>query len=85
MTFVCSRCGRLIPSIIIKITTHYEILKNTEQGTLSEFNNVSDATSEYLCGDCFDRYCECINSLNTIPAPVDMATEIVDNVQYEAL
>lgn len=82
MNFVCSRCGKPIKDITIKITSHYEIIKNTEYGTFSEFNNLSDATSEYLCEECFDKYCECINTLNTLPSPVDLATEIVDDVQY---
>lgn len=82
MNFICSRCGKPIRDITIKITSHYEILKNTEVGTVSEFNNVSEVTSEYLCGDCFDKYCECLDSLNTCPAPVELATEIVDDVQY---
>lgn len=82
MNFICSRCGSPIKDITIKLTTHYEILKTTDQGTFSEFNNISDATSEYLCESCFDEYCRCIDSLNTIPAPVDLATEVIDNVQY---
>lgn len=83
MHYRCSRCGRQIEDLTIKITTHYEILKNTEEGSFSEFNNINEATSEYLCEDCFNLYCDCLNKMNeNIITPVDIATEIVDDVVY---
>ena len=81
MKITCSKCGKNIESIVIKVTAHYEILKNTDAGLLSEYNNVSEATSEILCEECFDKYCDCMESLNDCCCNLDF-TEIVDDVQY---
>lgn len=83
MIIRCSRCGREIDNLIIKISTKYEILKNTDQGLISEYNNISEPTSEILCEKCFNMYCDCIDALNTtVENPLSDYTTIVDDVQY---
>lgn len=81
---ICSRCGKEIKDIYTKISTGFEVVSLTEEGCSVRYSNISEPTSEILCSDCFNEYCECIDSLNKKNNGlliVDMV-EVIDDVQY---
>lgn len=84
MFWKCSRCGKDINDFFIKVTTKYEIIKLEESGLETAYNNISDDTSEYLCKECFDKYCDCLGSLNAEYEGKYLANmvEIIDDIQY---
>lgn len=81
----CSRCGIELNGIMIKITTSYQVYKNTSEGLVEEYNNTSEATSEMLCPNCFDKYCNCLDTLNKDYEGRYVANmvEVVDDIQYD--
>lgn len=83
-TLKCSRCGKTFDDFFVKVTTNYEIIKLEESGLQTMYNNISDATSEFLCKECFDKYCDCLDSLNAEYEGKYLANmvEIVDDIQY---
>lgn len=85
MKYHCSRCGADIDGIIVKITTSYQVYKNTSEGLKEEYNNTSEATSEMLCPECFDKYCKCLDLLNKEYEGryLTKMVEVVDDIQYD--
>ena len=61
---ICSRCGKVIDDVAIKIATSYHPYQISSQGVLIPLNNFIESTSEFLCADCFEKYSKCIESLN---------------------
>lgn len=83
---ICSRCGRELDKMYIKITTSFEVVSITEEGCSVPYENVAEPTSEFLCLDCFNEYCDLIENLNKSndgKLITDMV-QVVDEVQYGA-
>lgn len=81
---ICSRCGKKIDDIVVKIEQKVTLYKVTDEGLYTPFGNVSEPTFEYLCPDCLNRYAETMKQLNEDfrgKYLVDMV-EVVDDVQY---
>lgn len=81
---ICSRCGRDLDKVYIKITTSFEVVSITEEGCSVPYENISEPTSEFLCLDCFNEYCDLIermNQSNEGKLIADMV-QVVDDVQY---
>lgn len=81
---ICSRCGRKLETIAIRIEQRMDVYKITEQGVFQPTGNLSEPTNEYLCDYCFDKYAECLDSLNQDyngKLLVDMV-EVIDDIQY---
>lgn len=81
---ICSRCGRELDKMYIKITTSFEVVSITEEGCSVPYENVAEPTSEFLCLDCFNEYCDLIENLNKSndgKLIADMV-QVVDEVQY---
>lgn len=81
---ICSRCGKDIKDMYVKILTSFEVVSLTEEGCAVPYSNISEPTSETLCTECFNDYCNCLNSLNESnngELLVDMI-QVIDEVQY---
>lgn len=81
---ICSRCGKEITDMYVRINTSFEVIKITEEGCHTPYSNLSEPTSEILCQDCFNDYCECLDSLNKMNDGVLVADmiQVIDDVQY---
>lgn len=81
---ICSRCGKELTDMYVRINTSFEVVKITEEGCHTPYSNLSEPTSEILCQDCFNDYCECLDSLNKMNDGVLVADmiQVIDDVQY---
>lgn len=84
MNLYCSHCGKPIKDIVIRIESSVTVLKPEANGLLTPYTNFQEPTSEMLCLDCFDRYTQCINTLNEEinTSRISNMVEIIDSIQY---
>lgn len=85
MIIKCSRCGKVIKDTFIRLESSIIINRITSNGLIEPCNNMKDSTAELLCGDCFNDYCDCLNSLNSKygESALNTVVEIVDDIQYQ--
>lgn len=84
MKIVCSRCGKIIDDVVIRVESSIVVFKPEPNGMMTPYNNLKEPTSEMLCLDCFDKYAKCLNSLNQDLESNRIANmvEVVDSLQY---
>ena len=81
---ICSRCGMPLKDIVIRIEQKLDVYKIATSGILTPLSNLSEPTSEFLCERCFEKYANCIDTLNDEYQGqflVDMV-EVIDDIQY---
>lgn len=84
MKLRCSRCGKILEDIIIKVDSSVTPMKIVDGCQLVPVDNVRETTSEHLCLDCFNAYANCINQLNQAYDGIYQASmvEVIDDIQY---
>lgn len=80
----CSRCGKVIDKTVIRLENTIQVYKISETGVMVPYNNLSEPTSEILCPECFDKYCQAIDRLNEEYSGMYLAdmVEVMDDIQY---
>lgn len=81
---ICSRCGKELKDFYVNISTTFKVVELSEEGCSIPFSNISEPTQEYLCAECFNDYCNCIDSMNqkNNGMLVLNMVEVIDDVQY---
>lgn len=85
---ICSRCGKTINEndVVVRIEQKIEVYKLSRSNIFTPIGgNLSEPTSELLCEYCFNKYADCIDTLNEDyngKLLADMV-EIVDDIVYE--
>lgn len=84
MKIACSRCGKLIDDVVIRVESSITVFKPEPNGMMTPFNNLKEPTSEMLCLDCFDKYTKCLDSLNqdTENSRIANMVAVIDSLQY---
>lgn len=80
----CSRCGRDVSDLIIRLDSSVVPLKIINGNQLVPVENTEEPTREYLCVPCFNLYADVLDTLNKEydrRYQVSMI-EMVDDVQY---
>lgn len=85
MVIRCSRCGKEINNLLIRVETKFIPSKVSDTGLLEPVANLSEGTSELLCEECFNKYCDCIDSLNVEldDEYLSNMVEVIDDIQYD--
>lgn len=84
MVIHCSRCGKTIKDMFVRIESSITVSTVTPDGRIENCNNMKDSTAELLCEDCFNKYCDCLNQLNNSydNSALNTIVEVVDDIQY---
>ena len=85
MKLVCSRCGAPLKDMFIILRSSVTLVKISSNGSFVPAENAAEPTSEHLCMSCFEKYANCLNSLNEEYEGVYAVNmvDVVDDVQYE--
>lgn len=60
----CTRCGREISDIEVTITLGISAQRKKDSGIWENIANLDQTSTEILCPDCFNIFCEAMNTLN---------------------
>lgn len=60
----CTRCGKNIEDIEVTIRLGISALRKKENGIWENIANLDQESLEILCPDCFNLFCDSLNSLN---------------------
>ena len=60
----CTRCGKEFEDLRIEVSLNIYTEQKLETGLFEEIPNLTQATREVLCKDCFDKLCEVFEQMN---------------------
>lgn len=85
MEIRCSRCNSKITDLVFRVDLKIIPSQITKEGLLRPFPNTGEGTSEMLCKECFEKYCDCLDALNKTYEEDYLANmvEIIDDIQYD--
>lgn len=85
VTLKCSRCGQDLEDTLIKLENNITVYKISDTGVMIPYHNLEEPTSEFLCPECFEKYCDCLDELNKEYDGRYLVNlvEVIDDVQYD--